>query len=643
MKEGEGIINKSRFLLTDVLPYEVPLIFSNNNLYLYLQELDDEKLKKWEECSINILVDNKKIKDTEPFNFLIYKNENSTRMISLIHPVAQLYMLKFIEKYDLEIINFFKQNAVFSLRYPLRVSRKKIEANDSISKSMLALLDADSHESASLPTSYFVKRKFTRINDFFNSPLLNNLEIKYSKLFKTDFQSCFYNIYTHSLDWSYLGDIKLAKESRNDVRFSSILDKLLQASNYGETNGIVVGPEFSRYIAEIVLCNIDNIVYRELKERKIIYKVDYEIVRFMDDIFVFCNEDGIAKEIKKVIEETGFRYKLSLNESKSVLECRPFLKMNFWESKIRSKLVSFYDSLVNYEKLTHKHINVKIKELSDEIKLLLIDYNSERTKIIGYVLRFFENQINSIIDKINEKESSIRLYVIFKLIDLFQYILIFAINSSNIVKYIKLTLFLFLNEKKRNIDITDLLYKKSLEILKYHSEKRTEVLNLFISLKFFSKDLPEGLLVKFLEEKKDYFTMSSIAFYVNSKERRYKYKKVRKIINVTIADTVQNFLDKYPNISNHDIEKIILSKEFYLLYDFYTCDVLYKETRSKIGQIKEKVDETRINWEEKTLNKFFIDFIKGFDKPFMNWNKDIKSLVETLESKSARTDTSNSG
>ncbi|MFE4120086.1 RNA-directed DNA polymerase [Priestia sp. YIM B13486] len=639
--EGK-IINKSRFILTDVLPYEVPLIFSNTNLYSYIQHMDKSRCKIWEDYHIEKLFSNNRILETEPFNFLIYKNDVSTRSISLIHPLSQLHMLKVIEKYDLEIINFFKQNAIFSLRYPSKINNKDIQANDTLSKNMLALLDEESDESHSFPASYFVKRKFTRINDFLNSPILKKLEIKYSKLLKIDFQNCFYNIYTHSIDWSYLGDIKLAKESRNGVRISSIIDRVLQASNYGETNGIVVGPEFSRYMAEFVLCNIDNIVYRELKRKKLIYKNHYEIVRFMDDIFVFCNEDSVANEIKKVIEEASFRYRLSINESKSKLEVRPFLKNTFWESKARANLIKFYDALTQYKGNNYKVISNMIQELTDEIKLLLINYDNEQHKIIGYVLRFFENKIKLMINYIDTRDASIRSYILFKLIDLFQYILIFSVNTSNILKYIKLTLFLFLNNKGRSEDVIDLLYKKSLEILKYHSKKKTEVLNLLLSLTFFPKDLPEKLLLRFLDEDKDYFTLATIAFYVSTKERKYKYKKVRGIINLQINKTVEELLGEYGDIKKN-INKIILSKDFYLLYDFYTCKILFRETKQRISKIKKVVDGIKIPWQEKNLYNFFIDFIQEFNNPFMNWNAEIKDIIEILERKSSKIDTSNSG
>jgi len=47
----------------------------------------------------------------------------------------------------------------------------------------------------------------------------------------------------------------------------------MQSANYGETNGIIIGPEFSRIFAELILQQIDKSVESDLrKEDKLFYK-----------------------------------------------------------------------------------------------------------------------------------------------------------------------------------------------------------------------------------------------------------------------------------------------------------------------------------------------------------------------------------
>ena len=64
-------------------------------------------------------------------------------------------------------------------------------------------------------------------------------------------------------------------------------DEMMQSLNARETNGIVIGPEFSRIFAEIILQNIDEKVENELRRRKINNKVNYECYRYVDDYFLF--------------------------------------------------------------------------------------------------------------------------------------------------------------------------------------------------------------------------------------------------------------------------------------------------------------------------------------------------------------------
>ena len=50
-----------------------------------------------------------------------------------------------------------------------------------------------------------------------------------------------------------LGDKEEAKNTLNKgIKIGAVLDKVMQYCNYAETNGIVVGPEFSRIVAEII-------------------------------------------------------------------------------------------------------------------------------------------------------------------------------------------------------------------------------------------------------------------------------------------------------------------------------------------------------------------------------------------------------
>ena len=93
--------------------------------------------------------------------------------------------------------------------------------------------------------------------------------------------------------------------------------------NGSVTNGIVVGPEFSRALAEILLQNIDNEVILELENLGYIRNQTYNVSRYIDDIFIFSNSE---KEINAIITkyvQCAEKYHLKLNERKQEIGSLP--------------------------------------------------------------------------------------------------------------------------------------------------------------------------------------------------------------------------------------------------------------------------------------------------------------------------------
>ena len=113
--------------------------------------------------------------------------------------------------------------------------------------------------------------------------------------------------------------------SSNDT-FGGKFDTIMQNLNYGETNGIVIGPEFSRIFAELILQRIDRNVETVLREKESLkYKVDYEIFRYVDDFFVFYNIESTKDKILKHFRLQLKGYKLYLNDAKTILYEKPII------------------------------------------------------------------------------------------------------------------------------------------------------------------------------------------------------------------------------------------------------------------------------------------------------------------------------
>ena len=134
-----------------------------------------------------------------------------------------------------------------------------------------------------------------------------------------DISRCFNSIYTHSIVWA-LHNKEIVKNNipSSKKTFAGLFDKFMQNINYGETNGILIGSEFARIFAEILLQQIDKIVAKELETEEIWLKKHYEIFRYVDDSYIFYNDE---KDKNKIID----LYRHNLKEHK--------LQMFFYEDK----------------------------------------------------------------------------------------------------------------------------------------------------------------------------------------------------------------------------------------------------------------------------------------------------------------------
>ena len=110
MSKNIDLNNIYRVLLTEVLPYEIPLMLDNEGFYLNMQdkELQDifyqtfqGKLKKW----------------TIPFDYSVRKyGGEKSRKLSLMHPYIQIECAKFYEHHDYYMLSLCS-NSPFSIRY----------------------------------------------------------------------------------------------------------------------------------------------------------------------------------------------------------------------------------------------------------------------------------------------------------------------------------------------------------------------------------------------------------------------------------------------------------------------------------------------------------------------------------------------
>ena len=326
MKQPNDLNNKYRALLTEVLPYELPLVLNNEAFY---ENMQDESLR-----SLFISIFSKTVTKgdwTIPFDYNVRRvGGEKSRKLSLVHPLTQLDCVDHYEKYDEYMLNLCSHSP-FSIRYISKKAKcvfppeeEADEENDVLPEDAGGLvIELDNNTIEKRYRSYFSYKKYDLAYKFFESGDNLRLEQKFRHMMTLDITGCFYHIYTHTIAWAVKGK-EVAKDNIKADTFEKNFDQLMQHTNYNETNGIVVGPEISRIFAEIILQAIDLAILRQLKEKGYALGRDYEIRRYVDDSYVYANSRKVLDDIYAVYKEQLSFYKLDINEKKREYFERPF-------------------------------------------------------------------------------------------------------------------------------------------------------------------------------------------------------------------------------------------------------------------------------------------------------------------------------
>jgi hypothetical protein len=345
---------KERAILSDALPYEVPITFSNRYLYKFLVNnkislsgnkinfvnqyegadsqafleilkilFDSKTISGHDYINVDRTIDFKKI----PFNYKVLHKENDFRQLSIVHPKTQLALVDFYETYKEQVL-YYSRISSFSIRKPHGIARfvyynDKLHQSDQGDKDDFLELSGKEYENLK---TFFTYEKYTNIHRFYEDYRYQRAEKKYRILFKIDISKCFDSIYSHSVVWA-LSNKDIVKERilESIATFGGQFDKLMQHANYGETNGIVIGPEFSRIFAELILQRVDKNVEEKLRKGGVFNRKHYEIYRYVDDYFVFCDDETTKEEIISLFRHQLKEFKMALNDAKAKIYLKPMI------------------------------------------------------------------------------------------------------------------------------------------------------------------------------------------------------------------------------------------------------------------------------------------------------------------------------
>ncbi|MDO6415348.1 antiviral reverse transcriptase Drt3b [Sphingomonas sp. BIUV-7] len=665
---------KQRSVLTDMLPFEVPPTFSNRGFYRFLRdnsvEIEKRQLRwicetdaldrtmrllfgidpaaviatvvviEWGKQKTRRSVALKECQmATIPFNFRVAHNLDG-RTLSVVHPRNQVEVASFYATHSALII-YHTSVSEFSIRRPVSVSRYAY-FKDKLHEERLdsvAGLEEEDREYEQLG-SYFVYRKYRNIHRFFESYKYHRSEKKYDAMVQIDVSKCFDSIYTHSLPWAVLGkDQTKFSLDESKATFGGRFDALMQNLNHKETNGIVIGPEFSRIFAEIILQSVDAELIKQLAEGpKLTHKVDYEIFRYVDDFFVFYNEESTQHKIFETLQEILKGKKLSINTAKIKHYQKPIItEITIAKERISALLNAEIDPVCEEEPLADSTKLPKQKLVcAINANRLIIRYKAAIKEagvtygdLLNYTFAIIENKIEKLFKAYvaSDKTDRDRKRLSNALLAVMEFAF-FAYSASPKVNHtIRLCRMVatsvdFLHAQGLPHEQKHLLFKyvhdnviQQLEKNTMSAHREVESLYLLISLSEIGREywLPVSVLLRhFLIEEEEgtgnyirptgfmnHFSVTVLLSYIKDKVR---YTKLKAFLKSHIIAKLEYMKAHCPN----DAETLIM------LLDLVVCPYISAPTKDAIGDIF-KLDASALASVQAANDRWFTAWGDKFD------------------------------
>ena len=626
---------KIDYLLTDLLPYEKGNHYTHRYFYEYL--LKEKKVLK------KLFTKTKKEKKffnakwhSSPLKFKISKKKDNFREIALINPLGLVESLTFIHLFENDIINIIHNKNDFSARKANRINsliykkdkNQTVYYTDSTSKNQLLL----SLESSG---TYFKHFPFKNITNLLNSKRFVYSRDNFNLLLSLDMQDCFPSIYTHSYKWLISNKTYDSKNLKDSNSVYSNIDAFLQNINGSKTNGIIVGPEISRLLAEFLFVHIDQQILEKLAVENINFGNDYNIYRFVDDYFICSKNEKIQSDIQDVISNILNKYHLKINESKVskkgkgeninnwIIEVLPVIewieniiikKPSNIENSMEDTLsqmklpVDYIQMLLEVAASTNsptgrkKNKNIRYIDLRNRV-LSAINASNESALVCSYILSTILNKV--------EKNKNEEILINMELNELVIFILsVYSIqvNYTSTQKIIRIFSFLI---DKHHLDLRNII-ERNLE--RFEDDIFTKFSNDWIDLLLFFANYEINISYKLIQKITDIFVeeenpVNLAALCILAESKLIKTNDIIKKVNKIIKS----------NIEKINWDDLFQDEQGWWIYIFLSYPKLNVTVKRKITGKINTVKSNLKSIPSDDAKKLVLDFLLTNDKHFIEW------------------------
>ena len=162
----------------------------------------------------------------------------------------------------------------------------------------------------------------TSILNWWNSMEQRSIELslKYRYMFITDITNCFGQINPESIAWA-LARKDTPYQTEENAEIAAKIQRYLRAMQEGKNIGIPQGSYLFSLIAEIILGYTDMLlaqqIAKEQTDGKLPKDLEYEIIRYVDDYRIFCNDRDALDRISYILQHILEKFNFRMNSSKT--------------------------------------------------------------------------------------------------------------------------------------------------------------------------------------------------------------------------------------------------------------------------------------------------------------------------------------
>ena len=270
---------------------KIPPVFSSKAFYNY--------------CANNTISQNNQ--SHEYIYFEIIRNTNVPCAMGIPNPFAYNTLCKYIsDQWTTKLLPYFQRKTQEQSHRISRIHPRKVRDKDGKFTGVLHKMNFKDLYEDGMPEQKMLIGKRYVVN--------------------ADISNCFPSIYTHALAWALVGKAE-AKAHRNDKNaFFNLIDRYSHNMKHGETDGLLIGPHASNLLAEIILVEIDRILFEK----------NYDFIRHIDDYACYTDSYETAQNFINDLVTSLRGFDLALNHKKTSITQLPIGLEKKWKRKLFS-------------------------------------------------------------------------------------------------------------------------------------------------------------------------------------------------------------------------------------------------------------------------------------------------------------------